>query len=261
MPRRLLAEAPRRMPRPQSPPTLSDYLAALREWNDYSDRLWAGSDYRVSINNRLAKRSGEILDALRGRPEWPETLETIVISDDPTVRMMAAHELFDADPDRALEILAEIEHGPYGRRSQDAHWAARGRVSRGREPSPSPVVDKLSSHPSVFDPEREGIAEAVLAVHGAIMNGGFLNAFDAAGEYIADATRGFDLIGLGPVADLLRTATSLFPGGVVPEDEAERRRLMDVVIDAEALEGMDALYGELVPNEAFLGDKLDAFLG
>jgi hypothetical protein len=250
------------MPKPQSPLTLSDYLAAVREWQEYSDRFWTGSDFRVSINNRLAKRLGEILDALRGRPEWPRTLETMIISEDPTVRMLAAHQLFDADPERALAIFAEIEHGAYGRRSEEAHWAAQGRVSPGRKPSPSPVVvDKLSSHPSRFDPEREGIAEAVLSVHGAIMNGGFLDAFDTAGEYIADATRGYELIGLPAVADLLRTGTSLFPDGVIPGDDAERRRLIDEAIDAEALESMDGPYGDFVPTDSFLSDKLDAYLG
>lgn len=250
----------RTMPQPRTRPTLTEYVAALMEWREYAERMWTdgGRGYRTSVNNRLAKRAGALLGTLRTRSDWPAILETMAASEDPLVRMMAAHEIHEADPDRAMRIFSEIEDGPYGRLSDDAHWAAIGPTSR-RRPSPS-ATEQVPTHPSEFDGKRVVIAEAVLAVHGAIMNGGFLKAFDVAGDSLSDAIRGHEQIGLEPVAQLLRRGVALFPGGVVPDDPIERQRMVDDVVDTEALEALGLSYDELVPTDEFLGDKIDKFL-
>src|SRR5436189_4995924 len=106
------------MPKRPEPPTLDEYLAAQIEWAEYSDRFWTNyAEYKVSVNNRLAKRSGAIEQSLKTRPDWPQLREILLAHDNPSVRMIAAHDLHDEDPERALAIWAEIEHGPYGRLS------------------------------------------------------------------------------------------------------------------------------------------------
>ena len=244
-----------------TPATLADYVDALMEWHDYADRIWAPDsrrDYKVSVNNRLAKRSSAVLARLRAQPDWPTTLETMATSDEPLVRLMAAQELYGSDPERALATLAEIERGSYGRLSDSAHWAAVGLKFHG---APTDVAtEEPPAHPADLDPERVAIAEAILAVHGATMNGGFLNAFDVAGMSVSDAIRGYELIGLAPVAKLLRDGVALFPDGVVPNDPIERQRVVDDVVDGEALERLGESYEVLVPGDEYLGELLDAFL-
>ncbi len=175
--------------------------------------------------------------------------------------MMAAHQFDETHSERALAIFAEIEHGPYGRLSRDAYWAAEGHKSR---PAGTPQVPRRNveapAHPAEFDPERERIAEAVLTVHAAIMNGGFLSAFDVAGHAIPDAIHGDGQIGLDQVAVLLQAGAAPFPGGIVPQDPAERQRLVDDVIDARALEELGTAYDDLVPDDELLNDRLDGFI-
>lgn len=51
--------------------------------------------------------------------------------------------------------------------------------------------------------------------------------FNDAGKFVADAVLGLDTIGASRSADVLRRAIALFPGGDVPLDQTERRRVLN----------------------------------
>ena len=250
------------MPEPGYRPTRTDYVAAILEWQAYADRIWTGDEaYSTSVNNHLANRAAAMLDDLRSQSDWQATLESMATSELPIVRLMAAHELYESDPERAVRIYSEIEQGPYGKVSKAAHWAAQGH--RSRRPaggSRLQTSDGVPRHPASFDPRREATAEAVLAVHGAVMNGGFVNAFVVAGHRISDAIGGYEDIGLEAVAQLLRDGVALFPDGHMPRDAGERQRLLDHLINVKAFVALDFQYDELVTTDEFLGDRLDAYL-
>jgi hypothetical protein len=94
--------------------------------------------------------------------------------------------------------------------------------------------------------------QALLIVHGMIMNGGLLHAFDSLEHDMYErGAEGFAYFGRADVAELLMAGYALaFPDGPVPE--AEREQYTTDLPDAihEQIEEMDGRYGDLVPDDA-----------
>lgn len=246
-----------------------EYQNAQREWVELDEASWSDPSAlrRTAYMNRLMQRIVALEDVLRAQSSWPQRVEVLLRDQSPGMRLAGALELARWDPARALSIVQEIERGP----ASGASWAAKYAVRRlrGDQPSVRPVTPApqpaastskgAPSHPATVDSGRMALAEAVLAVHGAIMGGGFVSALDVAGDRVAEAIRGYEAIGLLPVVDLLRKALNLLPDGVLPDDANERRALVESLDDA-AIDLLDTAYARLVPSDEVLGEHVDAYL-
>jgi hypothetical protein len=97
--------------------------------------------------------------------------------------------------------------------------------------------------------------QALLVLHGYVMNGGLYSAmYGLSFEELGAAAEGFDYFGRTDVADILRDATStVFPGGAI-EDPERREAVVDEFQeqDPERLDGLDDDYHRLVPSDEAL---------
>jgi Domain of unknown function (DUF4375) len=97
--------------------------------------------------------------------------------------------------------------------------------------------------------------QAVLRVHGQVMNGGLASAVEyQSPEEIDSAVAGFGYFGRDDLGQILREAVeAAFPAGAVADIE-EREGHMEALDDAsyERLEQLDDAYNTLVPRDGVL---------
>jgi Domain of unknown function (DUF4375) len=101
--------------------------------------------------------------------------------------------------------------------------------------------------------------QALLLVHGQIMNGGLLSALDyIEPEAFERAEVGFAYFGLDNVTELLRRAYAVaFPDGPV-ETELREDYTIDLPDSVHAeLEALDRRYSELIPRDQTLADAFE----
>ena len=97
--------------------------------------------------------------------------------------------------------------------------------------------------------------QAVLLVHGMVMNGGVEHAVESlSADELRAGTSGFEYLGLGDVGDVLREAIeTAFPAGPIA-DRDERQQHMVALRDEtyERLDELDRAYSVLVPQDDVL---------
>lgn len=87
--------------------------------------------------------------------------------------------------------------------------------------------------------EREKVTLAVETFYGEVNNGGLLQYLsNESGAFAQWAAEAFERIGIPAYAQVMRSVETLFPGGVIPEDEDARRAQTDA-IDEERLEAVE----------------------
>lgn len=92
-------------------------------------------------------------------------------------------------------------------------------------------------------------------------NGGLHQFFsNDAGKLVPDALRGLEMVGAPAAASILRRAISVFPGGVVPVDQAERREFLCGVLTPEQEKLLDDLTTELYKSSEPVADLLDKYV-
>jgi Domain of unknown function (DUF4375) len=92
-------------------------------------------------------------------------------------------------------------------------------------------------------------------------NGGLETFFyNDAGGYTSDALRGFEQVGAQETAGLLRRATSVFPGGVVPTEEIRRRDFLCDLITPAQKKLLDDLTTAFYDSPEPVADLIDDYV-
>jgi hypothetical protein len=106
------------------------------------------------------------------------------------------------------------------------------------------IFERIGTHGFESLTQSERSAFALQWLYREVNNGGFNQFFfNDAGRLAGDALRGMEFLGVRDAAGILRRAMSVFPGGVVPVDQSERREfLCDSLTDEQEalLEQLDA---------------------
>ncbi len=84
--------------------------------------------------------------------------------------------------------------------------------------------------------------------------------FNDAGKLAPDALRGLEMVGAPATASILRRAMSVFPGGVVPPEQADRREFLCEILTPEQEELLDDLTTEFYQSPEPVADLLDAYV-
>jgi hypothetical protein len=133
------------------------------------------------------------------------------------------------------------------------------------EPEKKSRMDRLfariESHgfESLTPSERSAFALRWLYVE--VNNGGFDQFFyNDAGKLAGDALRGLESLGAQGMADILRRAMSIFPGGVVPADQNERQDFMCDSLTDDQKELLEKLDAEFYKSSEPVSDLLTAYI-
>ncbi len=84
--------------------------------------------------------------------------------------------------------------------------------------------------------------------------------FNDAGKLAADALRGLEMVGAPVTASILRQAMSVFPGGVVPVEQADRRKFLCEVLTPEQEKLLENLTTDFYQSPEPVADLLDAYV-
>ncbi len=84
--------------------------------------------------------------------------------------------------------------------------------------------------------------------------------FNDAGKLAPDALRGLEMVGAPATANILRRAMSVFPGGVVLAEQAERREFLCEVLTPEQEKLLDDLTTEFYRSPEPVAELLDTYI-
>jgi hypothetical protein len=84
--------------------------------------------------------------------------------------------------------------------------------------------------------------------------------FNDAGRLAADALRGLEMVGAPATAGILRRAMAVFPNGVVPPEQADRRWFLREVLTPEQEKLLDDLTNEFLDSPEPVADLLSAYV-
>ena len=84
--------------------------------------------------------------------------------------------------------------------------------------------------------------------------------FNDAGKLAPDAHRGLEMVGAPATASVLRRAMSVFPNGVVPTDQAERREYLCEELTPEQEQLLDDLTTEFYNCAEPVSELLDTYI-
>jgi len=84
--------------------------------------------------------------------------------------------------------------------------------------------------------------------------------FNDAGKLASDALRGLEMVGAPATASILRRAMSVFPGEVVPLDQADRRQFLCAVLTPTQEKLLDDLTTEFYRTQEPVADLLYAYV-
>lgn len=82
---------------------------------------------------------------------------------------------------------------------------------------------------------------------------------NSSGEFAHEALRGLRAVGASHMAQILERAISLFPGAIVPKDQAERTAVVGR-FTPEQLEQLDVLSGQFIEYSDDLATLIDAYV-
>ena len=84
--------------------------------------------------------------------------------------------------------------------------------------------------------------------------------FNDAGKLASDALRGLEMVGAPATANILRRAMSVFPGSVVPMDQADRREFLCDVLTPAQEKLLDDLSTEFYRSSEPVAELLDRYI-
>jgi hypothetical protein len=84
--------------------------------------------------------------------------------------------------------------------------------------------------------------------------------FNDAGKLASDALRGLEMVGASATASILRRAMSVFPGGVIPVEQAARRQFLCEVLAPEQEKLLDDLTTEFYRSSEPVAELLDTYV-
>lgn len=84
--------------------------------------------------------------------------------------------------------------------------------------------------------------------------------FNDAGKFATDALRGLEMVGASATAKILRRAMSVFPNGVVPPDQEQRREFLCESLRPEHEELLSDLTTEFFQSTEPVADLLDSYV-
>src|SRR5204863_8910682 len=84
--------------------------------------------------------------------------------------------------------------------------------------------------------------------------------FNDAGKLAPDALRGLEMVGAPATASILRRAMSVFPDGIVPPEQADRREFLCEVLTPEQEKLLDDLTSEFYQSPEPVAELLDAYV-
>jgi hypothetical protein len=84
--------------------------------------------------------------------------------------------------------------------------------------------------------------------------------FNDAGKLAPDALRGLEMVGAPATASILHRAMSVFPAGVIPADQAERREYLCEKLTPEQEELLDDLTTQFFKCREPVAELLDAYI-
>ena len=133
------------------------------------------------------------------------------------------------------------------------------------EPQPKRRIDRLyeriESHGFASLTLSEQVSFALSWLFMETNNGGLHQFFfNDAGKLSAHALRGLEMVGAPATASILRRAMSVFPGGVVPEDQAQRREFLCESLRPEQERLLDELTTEFFQSREPVAELLDAYV-
>lgn len=123
------------------------------------------------------------------------------------------------------------------------------------------LFDRIESHgfESLTPGERSAFALSWLYIE--VNNGGLHQFFfNDAGKLAADALRGLEFLGAQGTAGILRRAMAVFPGGVVPADQGQRRELLCDLMTPEQEELLSDLTTQFFQSSEPVADLLTAYI-
>ncbi len=93
-------------------------------------------------------------------------------------------------------------------------------------------------------------------------NNGGLNQFffNDAGKLAGDALRGLEFLGAKKTAEILTRAMSVFPGGIVPADQKQRREFLCDSITPDQEQLLNVLTTEFFQSSEPVADLLTAYI-
>jgi len=232
----------------------AEFEATVREWSVLQQRFTtpgAHPSHGTTRANRLARRMGVLSAKLLDEPAFRRRVDVMLADPDPHVRSLAAMYALTWSPIRAEGVLVEIEAMP-GLVSMGAHYTLkRYRDGQGAAvAAAAPDVEDVAL--TDLTPDQERLLDDVWQFHGATMNGGFLTAFETSGHLAARIRLALEEMGLVEVAATIAAGCKLFPGGLVPDDAAERSRLIEDDVVADRLEALGDEYTRLIPSDHLL---------
>ena len=123
------------------------------------------------------------------------------------------------------------------------------------------LFDRIESHgfESLTASERSAFALRWFYIEA--NNGGLHQFFfNDAGKLAADALRGLEFLGAQSTAGILRRAMSVFPGGVVPSDQEQRREFLNDSLTPEQEQSLSDLTTEFFRSSEPVADLLTAYI-
>ncbi len=84
--------------------------------------------------------------------------------------------------------------------------------------------------------------------------------FNDSGRLASDALRGLEMVGAPATASILRRAMSVFPGGVVPREQPDRRKFLCHVLAPEQEKLLGELTTEFYQSSEPVADLLNAYV-
>jgi len=123
------------------------------------------------------------------------------------------------------------------------------------------LFDRIQSHgfESLTVGERSAFALRWLYLE---TNNGGLNQFffNDAGKLAGDALRGLEFLGAQKTAEILSRAMSVFPSGIVPIDQKQRREFLCDSITPDQEQLLDELTTEFFQSSEPVADLLEIFI-
>ena len=84
--------------------------------------------------------------------------------------------------------------------------------------------------------------------------------FNDAGKLAPDALRGLEMVGAPMTASILRRAMAVFPDGVVPPDQGQRRKFLCDSLTPEQEQLLDDLTNEFFQSSEPVAELLDTYV-
>ena len=112
-----------------------------------------------------------------------------------------------------------------------------------------------------FTTQSEGASFGLTWLYRETYNGGLHQFFfNDAGKLASDALRGLEIVGAPITADILRRAMSVFPNGIVPTKQDDRREYLCDVLTPEQERFLDVLTTEFFKDAEPVAELLDAYV-